>query len=659
MPAVQASLETLCINTIRGLSMDAVQAANSGHPGLPMGAAPMAHALWTKHLKHNPKNPHWFNRDRFILSAGHGSMLLYSLLHLTGYDLSLDELKNFRQWGSKTPGHPENILTSGVEMATGPLGQGFATSVGMAIAEKFLAATYNRPGFNVVDHFTYGICSDGDLMEGVSNEAASLAGHLKLGKLIYLYDDNGITIDGKTNIAFTENVGARFEALGWHVQHIDGMDVEAVSNALDHAKAETERPSIICAKTVIGFGSPNRAGTSKSHGEALGPDEVKLTKEALGIPLEPAFFISNDVESSYRQAIHKGAAAESEWEAVFASYQSAHFPEGKQLKALMNGDFGTEWLSLLPKTEEKAATRASSGKALNAIAESLPTLIGGSADLAGSNNSTQKEFGTFQPDTPKGKTIAFGVREHAMAAAVNGITLHGACRAYGATFLQFADYCKASLRLAALMEVPSIFIFTHDSIGLGEDGPTHQPIEHLAGLRAIPNFNVIRPADAIETSAAWQIAMQSKHTPTALILTRQATPPIGASFEGALKGAYTLKEASGHPSLVLIATGSEVSLALMAQSTMESNGFPTRVVSMPSWFDFERQPEEYRKNLLPANAKSISIEALSTFGWAKYADASIGIDHFGASAPAEILFREYGFNVDNIVKTANRLLAGS
>lgn len=616
----------------------------------------MAHALWTWHLRHNPQNPKWFNRDRFILSAGHGSMLLYALLHLTGYDLSLEELKNFRQWGSKTPGHPENTLTPGVEMATGPLGQGFATGVGMAIAERFLAATYNREGFPIVDHYTYAICSDGDLMEGVASEAASLAGHLGLGKLIYLYDDNEITIDGKTSLAFTENVGARFEAYGWHVQHVDGMVADAVSSAIRSAQMETDRPSLIACRTVIGFGSPNRAGTSKSHGESLGEEELRLSKEALGIDPAP-FSISQDTLDFYRQARTKGECLEADWNELFAAYAATHAELARSLGLLMDGNLGPDWETAVPKFEEKIATRAASGKVLNVLAPYLPTLIGGSADLAGSNNSTQKDAGSFQRETPSGKNIAFGVREHAMAAAVNGITLHGGCRAYGATFLQFADYNKPSLRLAALMEIPSIFIFTHDSIGLGEDGPTHQPVEHLAGLRAIPNFNVIRPADSVETAAAWRAALRSAHTPTALILTRQALAPVGATAEEAAKGAYVLREASASPEAILVATGSEVGLALTAQADLEAQGVPTRVVSMPSFFAFDAQGEVYREQILPRSIPTVSIEAGSSFGWAKYAHAHVALDHFGASAPAEVLFEQFGFTVPNVVSTVLGLLS--
>jgi len=656
VPSASTSIDQLCVNTLRGLAMDAVQAANSGHPGMPMGAAPMAHALWTRHLRHDPRNPKWFDRDRFVLSAGHGSMLLYGLLHLTGYDLSLDDIRNFRQWQSKTPGHPESTLTPGVEMATGPLGQGFATGVGMAVAERFLAATYNLGNHRVVDHYTYAIVSDGDLMEGISNEAASLAGHLRLGKLIYLYDDNHITIDGTTEVAFTENVSGRFEALGWHVLHVDGMDVDAVDAAISAAKDVTDKPSLLCCRTIIGFGSPNRANTSKSHGEPLGMDEVKLSKEALGIPTEPTFYVPDDVRSEYGKAVGRGELLRSEWEARMAAFEADYPEEAATLRRLITGDLGTSWAALVPVVEEKVASRAASGKILNAIASALPTLIGGSADLAGSNNSTQKDSGPFQAATPAGKNIAFGVREHSMAAAVNGITLHGGCRGYGATFLQFADYCKASLRLASLMEVPSIFLFTHDSIGLGEDGPTHQPIEHLAGLRAIPNFNVFRPADSVETAAGWVVALESNHTPTALILSRQALPPVGASFDGAQKGAYVLAEASASPKAILVATGSEVALAVEAREALEAQGVPTRVVSMPSWLLFEGQDAGYRQSVLPSGVPTLSIEAGATLGWAKYADASLGIDHFGASAPADVLFREYGFTVENVVSLVKGLI---
>lgn len=541
-------LETRSINTIRGLSLDGVEAAKSGHAGLPLGGAPMAYALWSKFLKFNPSDPKWIDRDRFILSAGHGSMLIYSLLHLTGYDLPLSELKNFRQLYSKTPGHPENHLTPGVEMATGPLGQGVAHSVGFAIAEAYLAATYNRSGHTIIDHFTYALCSDGDLMEGISSEAASLAGHLKLGKLIWLYDDNGITIDGKTSLSFTEDVATRFQGHGWQTIHVEGMDVVAVSDAIAKAKATTDQPTLILAKTVIGFGSPKLAGTNKAHSNPFGADELKATKEALGIPVEPTFFIADEVKANFESFGKAGAANQKTWEESFAAYAAAFPSEAAQLSAAIKGDLGSDWEALLPQIADKVATRKASEITINAVAKSLPTLIGGSADLAESNLTTQKGLGDFQADTPGGKNINFGVREHAMIAAVNGINLHGATRGYGASFMVFSDYARPSIRLAALMETPSIFVFTHDSVGVGEDGPTHEPVEHLMSLRAIPNLNVFRPADGYETTVGWKLALQSVHTPTFLALSRQALPAVTPSDvhnHPAEKGGYVLAEATG------------------------------------------------------------------------------------------------------------------
>jgi transketolase len=640
--------------------MDAVQAANSGHPGMPMGTAPMAYALWTKHLRHNPKNPKWFNRDRFILSAGHGSMLLYSLLYLTGYELSIDDIKHFRQLHSKTPGHPENFITEGVEVTTGPLGQGFATSVGMAIAEKFLAATFNKPGHDLIDHYTYGICSDGDLMEGVSNEAASLAGHLELGKLIYLYDSNHITIDGRTDITFTENVEMRFRALGWHVQEIDGMNVGAVDKALKEAKNEKTRPSLIICRTIIGYGSPNKADSSKSHGAALGEDEVKLSKEALGIPVEPKFHVPDEALYEYRKAVEAGARLQTEWERAFDSYEAKYPDDARKLKAAINGDYGTEWIDALPVITEKVATRVASGKAINAIATHIPTLLGGSADLAESNNTHIKESVDFQPSSPNGRNINFGVREHAMAAAVNGMTLHGGCRGFCASFLIFTDYARPAMRLAALMGCPSIFVFTHDSIGLGEDGPTHQPIEHLASFRAMPNMNLMRPADGNETVACWKIALELKDRPSLLALTRQGLPavtPSDVKNHPAEKGAYVLEEASsGSPKLILVATGSEVALALKARELLEEEGTPTRVVSFPSWFLFERQDRDYRSTVLPKSVPTVSIEAGSPLGWERYAQAHVPMTTFGASAPGDDLMKEFGFTPENVVRVAKELL---
>lgn len=656
---ISTDLQTLCINTIRGLAIDGVQKANSGHPGLPMGCAPMAYALWTQHLKHNPKNPGWFDRDRFILSAGHGSMLIYSLLFLTGYDLGLEDLKQFRQLNSRTPGHPENHMTPGVEMATGPLGQGFATSVGFAIAEKFLAATYNKPGHEIVDHFTYGICSDGDLMEGVTAEAASLAGHLKLGKLIYLYDDNKISIDGSTEITFTEDVEARFRAYGWHTQRIDGMDVDAVNQALDAAKAD-ERPSLILARTTIGYGSPNKAGTSKVHGSPLGPDEVKLTKQALGIPVEPDFYVDEEALAKFRMAVEKGSAAEEAWNEKFRAYAGEYPEEAKALIAATTGNFGSAWLDALPVISETIATRKSGEAVLSAIQDYFPTLIGGAADLVESTFTHQKNSSDFQAESPTGKNINFGIREHAMVAAANGITLHGGTKGFGSSFFIFTDYCRPSIRLAALMECPTILVFTHDSIGLGEDGPTHQPIEHLASFRAMPNFNLIRPCDGNETSAAWKVALESKKTPTMLVLSRQNLPaisPTDVKNHPLEKGAYILREArGGSPTVILVATGSEVQHCLKAAEALEAEGVFARVVSMPSWFLFEEQDSAYQNSVLPKGTPTLSVEAGSTFGWSKYATTSIGIDRFGVSAPSGVAMAEFGFTPENVALRAKALI---
>jgi transketolase len=587
-------------------------------------------------------------------------MLLYALLHLSGYDLPLAEIKNFRQLHSKTPGHPENFVTQGVEVTTGPLGQGFATSVGFAIAEKFLAATFNRPGHAIIDHYTYGICSDGDLMEGVTNEAASLAGHLALGKLIYLYDSNQITIDGSTDLAFTEDVGVRFRGLGWHVQDVDGMNVMAVDLALRQAQQETSRPSLIICKTVIGYGSPNKAGSSKSHGAALGEEEVRLSKEKLGIPEEPKFYVPDEALQEFRKAIDKGAGLEKEWRAALAAYEAEYPEDAKALRKAIAGEYGTEWIKALPVINEKVATRVASGRALNAIAAHIPTLIGGSADLAESNNTHIKDAGDFQADSPGGRNINFGVREHAMAAAVNGITLHGGARAFGASFLIFTDYARPAIRLSALMGCPSIFVFTHDSIGLGEDGPTHQPIEHLASLRAMPNMNLMRPADGNETVACWKVAMQTHDHPCLLALTRQALPPLtpeDVQHHPAEKGAYVLQEASdGAAKLIVVATGSEVSVAMAAWELLEKQGTPTRVVSMPSWFLFERQTPDYRLGVLPRDIPTVSVEAASPFGWERYAQAHVAMYGYGASAPGDVLMREFGFTPEHVVEVATTLL---
>ncbi len=674
-------LDACCVNTIRILSAEAVQRANSGHPGMPLGAATPAYVLWTYFLKHNPRNPHWPDRDRFILSAGHGSMLLYSLLHLTGYDLPLEELRNFRQWGSRTPGHPEYAHTPGVEMTTGPLGQGFAHGVGMAMAERYLAERFNRPGHTIVDHHTYAIVSDGDLMEGLSHEAASLAGHLRLGKLIYIFDDNRITIEGSTALAVSDDVRRRFEAYGWEVFEVDGNDIPALSDALTLARANPSRPSLIAARTHIAHGSPHKQDSAASHGSPLGDDELRLTKEALGWTARETFHVPSDVREHMRVAAERGAATEREWLARLEAYgeaypqeralwdrwQSGRLPEGWE-KALLDADPGTA----------PVATRVASGKAINALAPVLGNLIGGSADLGPSNNTEIKGQGAFEPGAAAGPNLHFGIREHAMAAAVNGMALHGGLRPYAATFLVFSDYLRPSLRLAALMQVPSIYIFTHDSIGVGEDGPTHQPVEHLAALRAIPGLTVMRPADARETYEAWWAALRNAG-PVALILSRQNLPQLDRSLlrlpaaltdsaarpSPAALGAYVLAEAGGpelpaRPDLILIASGSEVQLCMAARQLLEKRGIRTRMVSMPSWELFERQPDAYRRFVLPPGSLRLAIEAASPFGWERYAgrtDAVLGLDRFGASAPAGILFERMGFTVAEIERRALALLA--
>jgi transketolase len=659
-------LDQLSINTIRMLSVDGVQAANSGHPGLPMGAAPMAYVLWTRHLKHNPRNPHWADRDRFVLSAGHGSMLIYSLLHLTGYDLPLEELKHFRQWGSKTAGHPEYGLTPGLETTTGPLGQGFATGVGMAIAARHLGAVFNTKDHTVVSHYIYGIVSDGDLEEGVAAEAASIAGHLKLGEIIYLYDDNNISIEGDTDIAFTEDVAARFAAYDWHVQHVDGQDLVGIDQAIQAARLVTDRPSLIICRTTIGYGSPNRAGTSKAHGEPLGADEVKLTKQNLGWPLEPTFYIPDEALSNFRQAVEQGARAEQEWSERFAAYRAANPELAAQFEAQMAGKLPEGWDADLPVWEadpKGIATRKASEKALNAIAKRVPALMGGSADLAGSTNTLIAGAESFQAQTPAGRNMHWGVREHGMVAAVNGMALHGGLIPYGATFLVFSDYCRGAIRLSALMEAHTIQVFTHDSIGLGEDGPTHQPIEHLSALRAIPQFTLIRPGDANETAQAWWVAMQH-HGPVMLVLTRQNLPTIDrskyAAAEGVRRGGYVLGDCQGEPEIILIATGSELQLAVAAYERLSGEGVKARVVSMPSTNLFDSQDQAYRDSVLPPSVRRrVAVEAAHPMSWYKYTGfdgAIIGIEKFGASAPAEVVFREYGFTVDNVVAQAKALL---
>lgn len=659
------ALAQLSINTIRFLAVDAVQKANSGHPGMPMGAAPMAYALWTKFLRHNPANPGWFDRDRFVLSAGHGSMLLYSLLHLTGYDLPMEELKRFRQLHSRTPGHPENILTPGVETTTGPLGQGFANGIGMAIAEKHLAALFNRPGFQIVNHHTYGIVSDGDLMEGVSHEAASLAGHLGLGKLTYLYDDNEISIDGSTDLSFTEDVGRRFEAYGWHVQHVDdGNDLDEISAAIQRARDEESRPSLIVVRTVIGFGSPNLQNTAEVHGSPLGEDEVILTKRNLGWEEEDTFFVPPQVREHMGEARVRGRELEEEWKQLLASYSEQHPQEAAQLQQWIAGELPPGWDEGLPEFEDgpSMATRASSGKVLDALGQRLGQLIGGSADLTGSNKTSVSGREGFQSDNPAGAYFYFGVREHGMASICNGIALHGGLRPYCGTFLVFSDYMRPAVRLAALMGTPVIYVFTHDSIGLGEDGPTHQPVEHLMALRAIPGLTVVRPADARETREAWIAAVTNVDGPVALVLTRQGVPTLETEAdvrEGVTRGAYVVRSSGRTPDVTLIGTGSELQLALEAAAALEEEGIATSVVSMPSWELFDNQDAQYRDRVLIPNVPRVSVEAGITQGWQKYVGdhgASIGIDRFGASAPWQELYAEFGITASYVVRRVKQVL---
>jgi len=654
-------LQNRAINTIRFLSADAVQQANSGHPGLPMGAAAMAYTVWTRHLRHNPRNPKWPGRDRFILSGGHGSMLLYSLLHLTGYDLPLEEIKNFRQFGSKTPGHPEYGLTPGVEVTTGPLGQGFGQGVGMAIAATHLASTFNQPGHEIIQTFIYGIVTDGDLMEGVASEAASLAGHLGLGRIIYLYDDNHVSIDGSTDLAFTEDRAARFEAYHWHVQTVqDGNDVETIDAAIRAAKADP-RPSLICVRTIIGYGAPKKQGTSKAHGEALGDEELDAAKENLGWPIEPRFLIPGEVLEFYRDAVDKGLERETDWKMKLDAYKQIHPALGAELDRRLKGELPADWdndLPVFPVDEKGMATRVSSGKVLNALAAKLPELIGGSADLTPSNNTKFEEAGDFQKDNPMGRYLRFGVREHGMGAALNGLNLFGGLIAYGGTFLIFSDYMKPAIRIAAISHVGSIFVFTHDSVGLGEDGPTHQPIEHLMALRAVPHLRVIRPADANEVVDAWKFAIAHRNVPTALALTRQNLPTLAETNRGLLsKGAYVLKDFGENPQLILIASGSEVSLIYKAAEKLFAEGIAARVVSFPCWALFEQQDEAYRESVLPKNITArLAVEAGATLGWERYAKSVIGLDHYGASAPYKVIFEKFGFTVENVVAKAKELL---
>jgi transketolase len=668
MNAPNKALDELCINTIRFLSVDAVQQANSGHPGMPMGAAPMAYVLWTKFLRHSPRNPGWPDRDRFVLSAGHGSMLIYSLLHLCGYDLSLAELKNFRQWKSKTPGHPEYGDTPGIETTTGPLGQGFATGVGMAIAERHLAAKYNKPGHEIIDHFTYGIVSDGDLMEGISHEAASLAGHLKLGKLIYFYDDNHISIEGKTDIAFTENRLQRFAAYGWHVQQVDnGNDLEAIEKALAAARSEIGQPSLIAVRTSIGYGSPNRQDTAKAHGEPLGDEERKLTKENLGWPQEPTFHIPDEALAHFRKSIDRGQEHEQSWTSSFRNYLTDYPEEGARFEKQLKGELPHSWdkdIPVFPADAKGKATRVTSGVVLNAIAGNVPALMGGSADLAPSNKTLIDNENSFQAGTYDQRNIHFGVREFCMTAVLNGMALHGGFIPYGGTFLIFSDYMRPAIRLACLMKQHVIYVLTHDSIGLGEDGPTHQPIEHLASLRAMPNLTVLRPADANETAEAWKFAVKSNKGPTVLALTRQSVPTLDRSGLGPAellhRGAYVLKDVDGTPEALILASGSEVKLALEAAETLTKDGTAARVISMPSWELFDAQTQDYKNSVLPEHVTArVAIEAGVTQGWHKYVGMHgkiIGLDHFGASAPINELFTNFSITAESVVQAVQDLI---
>jgi transketolase len=669
---ITPELDQLCINTIRALTLDAVQKAQSGHPGLPLGAAPMAYVLWTRFLRHNPRNPKWENRDRFLLSAGHGSMLLYSLLYLTGYDLPLEELKHFRQWGSRTPGHPEYGLTPGVEITTGPLGQGFANGVGMAMGAAHLAAQFNKDGFPLVDHNVYAIVSDGDLMEGVASEAASLAGHLKLGKLIYLYDDNHVTIEGFTKLAFSEDVPRRFEAYGWHTLTVaDGNNLDEIDAAIREAQSVGDRPTLISVKTTIGYGMPT-AGTRKAHSDPPGEEAVRETKRHLGWPEDKQFYVPDEALRHFREAVERGATQEVDWRALSEKYVQADKEKGQLWQLMMKGELPSGWEEHLPKFEDAKpiATRVASGEVINALAPIMPMLIGGSADLGVSNNTDIKDGGSFEAGEYGGRILHFGVREHAMGAALTGISLNGGLIPYGGTFMTFSDYMRPAIRLAALSEVQVIYVFTHDSIGLGEDGPTHQPIEHLAALRAIPHLFVIRPADPAEVSEAWRIAILRRNAPTALALTRQKVAVIDrkklAKADGLRRGAYILADAESAdggamaPRLILLATGSEVGLTLEARETLQAEGIPTRVVSMPCWELFEEQPKDYRDEVLPpAITSRLAVEAGVGQGWDRYVGPSgdvICLNRFGASAPGDIALRELGFNVENVLKRARALL---
>ncbi|MED5103153.1 transketolase [Niallia circulans] len=666
---MNTKLDHLSIASIRTLSIDTIEKAKSGHPGMPMGAAPMAYTLWTSFMNHNPKNPEWFNRDRFVLSAGHGSALLYSLLHLSGYDLSLDDLKGFRQWGSKTPGHPEYGHTAGVDATTGPLGQGIAMAVGMALAEKHLAGVYNKNNYPIVDHFTYSICGDGDLMEGVSAEAASLAGHLQLGKLVVLYDSNDISLDGDLDKSFSESVEQRFKAYGWqYIRVDDGNDTDQIAKAIEEAKKDQSKPTLIEVKTIIGFGAPNKAGKSLVHGAPLGAEELKLTKEAYNWTFDEDFYVPEDVYNHFKEKVlMNGEKKEQEWKELFANYEK-EFPElAEQLKTALADTLPEGWDRQIPVYEEGSslASRASSGEVINSISKELPFLVGGSADLAGSNNTMIKGGKDFTPETPEGRNIWFGVREFAMGAALNGIALHGGLKIFGGTFFVFSDYLRPAIRLAALMGLPVTYVFTHDSIAVGEDGPTHEPVEQLASLRAMPNLSVIRPADGNETAAAWKIALESTNKPTALVLTRQNLPTIKGTkdnaYEGVSKGGYIISPSKTEtPDALLIAAGSEVGLAVEAQKELEKDGINISVVSLPAWDRFEQQSKEYKEAVIPKNVKKrLAIEMGSSLGWHKYVGEEgdvLSIETFGASAPGNKVLEEYGFTVSNVVKRLKSLL---
>ncbi|SFJ00801.1 transketolase [Thermoflavimicrobium dichotomicum] len=662
------SIDQLSVHTIRMLSIDMIEKANSGHPGMPMGAAPMAYTLWAKVMNHNPANPAWFNRDRFILSAGHGSALLYSLLHLFGYGLSIDELKRFRQWGSLTPGHPEVKHTPGVEATTGPLGQGISNGVGFAMAERFLAAKYNREGYPVVDHYTYVLCSDGDLMEGVAAEACSLAGHLRLGKLIALYDSNDISLDGELAHSFTEDVQKRFEAYGWQVLRVeDGNDIQAIEAAILEAQKDESRPTLIEVRTVIGYGSPNRAGTSEVHGKPLGAEEVAEVRKAYQWESDEEFFVPQEVKEHFQELQAKLAQKEAAWNDMFKRYQAEYPALAKELEQAIRGELPEGWDQDLPQYQvgDKAvATRVASGAAIQALAKRIPYFLGGSADLASSNNTLIKEEGPFHAEDYAGRNIWFGVREHGMGAALNGMLLHGGVRAYGGTFMVFSDYLRPSIRVAALSKLPVIYVFTHDSIAVGEDGPTHQPIEQVPSLRLIPNVKLIRPADANETVAAWAYAVSQNESPVILSLTRQALPilpgTVGIKKETIAKGAYVISEAQGEPQGILIATGSEVSLAIEAQQKLQEKGIAVRVVSMPCRELFDQQDEAYRESVLPSHLTArVAVEAAHPTGWERYVGekgAVIGIDHFGASAPGGFVMKQFGFHVDHVVAKMEEVL---